>query len=692
MNKALSIAEKISGGGVTVVAWIFFLFWINPLCQSVVQIKYYLPVLQTNSILLIVLVYILLLFGVAWLITFPSIINCNKVLFWSILISIVIGISLLSVLYIDNVSTNDFRGYVAQGQQALKLNSWEAINSRLHNVYFKRALFFVYPVFLIWGNNHFYIELNNILLHILIGVNIYWMSKQWTKKETVARCSVIFYFLIPAQYVVLNLATHEFIGLLLLLLIINISSKIMHCLLLAKLISRRCLWYILPALLLGVLWFLLDAIRISSSFVGGLSIIWLLGQTFIVLRRYYSKRLVKRYLLIWTYIVIIPLLFLISVKPIFISSEQSMHKSKFIWILAKNYPPGFYPTVRENFLLIPDSKIREYAIGTILSYGLNNTRRFCRHLTLKNTHLGQLVDMGEAYVFSGAKKKRDYSHLKQALKPMGHILKLFFVSFLLIYIFKMSNKIRWRDPVFYGLWLSTVYVIFLVFIGEVISRYITLLLGFISLFVALGFAKCQEKTAPVDKRVNIRRTRMWLLLFFVFIIFCSSCIFIAKTLLPSGLYPMLTFKDVKAEFISGADKAKLLKLSQKRMFNFKFSKLSKEKKETYKFSWALKDLTVDKQYSLEGFLEMPENPAQITEIIINDKIIFNSTTDYTRFKWQKHRIQKPTSFLYGLKFIAKTNNVLTIKLIKPSNKNKVNLYVRAYGWNINDVCKYKYGK
>lgn len=75
-----------------------------------------------------------------------------------------------------------------------------------------RVLFYIYPLYRIVGPHLVATQILNAVLHVLTAVNLFFICR-WTLKDArIGRLAVVFYLIVPVNYVMLNLPNHDIAG------------------------------------------------------------------------------------------------------------------------------------------------------------------------------------------------------------------------------------------------------------------------------------------------------------------------------------------------------------------------------------------------------------------------------------------------------------------------------------------------
>ena len=120
--------------------------------------------------------------------------------------------SIISIVCIDPVQPSDFQHYHRATVAMIQSGNLAEFLANYPTCHARRALFIVYPLYRVFGANTMVIQIANGVYHILTGVCVYWLARILCDRRT-ALGAVGFYFLIPVQYLMLNLVSHDIPGL-----------------------------------------------------------------------------------------------------------------------------------------------------------------------------------------------------------------------------------------------------------------------------------------------------------------------------------------------------------------------------------------------------------------------------------------------------------------------------------------------
>jgi hypothetical protein len=284
----------------------------------------------------------------------------------------------------------------------------------------------------------------------------------------------------------------------------------------------------------------------------------------------------------------------------------------------------------------------------------------------KLSRLG-VLDLGANLVFAGIRERNSYPFKEFwtfliLINPLNQIL---FFTFALIGLWKILKTGSIRDPIFCLILFTCAFILFLSLLAEVDPRYLNIVWGFICIFTSIGF---MDSFGLYKKSGKNTKCNNWILFMGFCLLLACGVHGYAKILMRNNPYSLLTLRDTSVK-LTGVPKQATYKAPVCKKFCFDFKEQGNNN-QIYEFSWLLKNLQPQKQFSFNGFIRILKQSEQVVEVLINDKVIFSSATERKQFAKSKKNGKYLITFMHDLKFTAKEKNTLTLKFSNPG-KDKV---------------------
>jgi hypothetical protein len=134
----------------------------------------------------------------------------KKFLIWTLVSAFLLG--LISIIWLDSQLVSDFKSYHNNAVRIINgemTDHWENVSSP----YIKRALFYLVPIYTLFGESQFAAEIFNLLFHLASGLFIYLLIRDSFDGNTIPRVAMIILLTYPIMLLMLNITNHDIPGL-----------------------------------------------------------------------------------------------------------------------------------------------------------------------------------------------------------------------------------------------------------------------------------------------------------------------------------------------------------------------------------------------------------------------------------------------------------------------------------------------
>lgn len=572
--------------------------------------------------LLMFIVIVLALYGLRYIIRTGWLIRVRERKFLSITVLIAAVFGLASIFIIDSKLFSDFQMYHDHAQEIIsgKIPLSEVFDN-LHNVYLRRALVNLVPIYALFGPYQLAVQLVNLVLHIVTGLMLFSFIKDGLKSILVARVTLIFFFSVPVAYLTLNIPSHDITGVFYLMLAFFIFGKMFTS------INRNehILKILVLSFLAGFLAFVLDLSRsIGAFFFYALILLMLIYLTLFIMggQGKDSRTMAFKKIL---FLFLIPLFTYYVLKNNMISA--GINKGRFIMMfVASDTSPenkGAYVEIADYkiyYNLINRDERAEMALGKYASELHHNF----------NDYLGMLLRKNNRFTRVG----EDFSWAQTGGRIVWPIVAshwifsiIWRVILFLLAVFGLMALYKRRileTPFMLVLLMWLVTLLLMIFLSEVSPRYAYLFLLCLPVLSALGFLYMpsmlkQAASGLKDKKkvftpANVRFAFALSAALLILILFFS-------TVMKSFEKPELVYKDLRKVVSGEAPYLEAEEFSINRDLTaqarpLKFGLSIKEYQDT-SFAYWHYPAEAGKKYQVRGFLrQMIERPGGLKALVM----------------------------------------------------------------------------
>ncbi len=218
-------------------------------CIAVSIFPAYINDINTHSCLLLISVFLIFIFIRYH--RFIEQINESKFVF--LVFGSAFILSCISIVFLGSQAASDFdrmnalamnisehfgwsylKTHVLLSVNSSSLKEWIAVlpwvpreYNHFTRLYADRILFYLFPIYTLFGNHFFLIKMINVIFHLSTGFFFYKTIQKFSVSRTISRLSIIYFFLLPIGYLNLNLPSHDIPGLFFLSLSLYIFSRLL---------------------------------------------------------------------------------------------------------------------------------------------------------------------------------------------------------------------------------------------------------------------------------------------------------------------------------------------------------------------------------------------------------------------------------------------------------------------------------
>ena len=671
------------------------------------------PILTSSSLHLFLVALLLFIIVFVELIL-PYLLKCKlyKLFIVELVFSILVGGLVIHHFSIALVSDFETLATAAAKWQTLPQDQIEKLIQSW--ILYQRCYFSYYMLYKIFGNNYIVIELSQLFMHLALGINVYFLAKQCTCHEKIARLSMILYYLLPVQYLYLTIPSLDLWGGMLLCfnanLILYLFRKCPELYFYKRTVSVGCIpdsqkescsfyrklhchYLSLAAFFRRIPWLL----PLLVSILFGVSLFWMemvrnlqlifcipmfLFLSAVLVRRILVRKLKlfsRTMLFLCVLCLFVPLLSNLLMQKI---CNVTTYGSEGVPFAATVYnsPDEIREVIRHaDFKMIPDGRKKDYLLDAATTYWKLYPSDYSQFFGRKINFFSDLFN--PAFVATSHNIEK-YPNEFTVYSFLVWIMKSIFMPLLLIGILCVLFFKRWNSLTFVPIVLFFFFFILMPTVGECQVRYTSLYYGPMCVCASCTLL-IKSKAHAVFRKKNVQTQFVNSILWGTTIL---VCLFIAVTSLFSSSsfleeHQLINFHENQRQISSDAykeytDRNYLLSS----IFRPVVSGVIPE--ETF-FEWTIPEHTTEGQeYYLYGYLISPLKENADLVVKINGATVWDNNAvakngyiySNTRFKIDKEKIV----FLDNLKFTAEKENILRVEIV-PHNNNSVSFALSAWG-------------
>lgn len=675
------------------------------------------PILTTPSLYLFIVTF--LLFIIAYIkFILPLLLHCKlyKFLLFELVLATIIGGFVIDHFSIKPIS--DFATLLknANEWQALSPNRIKEIVTNPSAFFHRRCYFSYYMIYHLFGCNYIFIEVSQLFMHLVLGINVYFLAKQCVLREKVARLSMVLYFIMPVQYLYLTIPSLDLWGGMLLSLNANLiiylfkkSLKVqlynplsiallnhtfksnshlfkIRCYLFSLFNYLKCIPCLFPLLIsiiLGITLFWMEMVR---NILMLLCIPMFLFLSAVLVRNVLAgemKLLSQKTFFIALLCLFVPFLSYQTVRKTF---DVPQLKGDAKRVTAQFNTPGEIREVirfGDFYLIAPKERLKDFALDAATSFWNLYPSEYALYFSSKVNWLSDL----NAPTFVATKDNiKEYPKEFTVYTFIVWIIRFIFMPLLLVGILYVLFCKQWNSFTYIPIVLFFFFFFIMPTVGECQERYTTLFYSPMCVCAACTFLICKNTFSSLKK--DYLRTRFVNSLLFgvgclIILLFGVTLLFSSPSF--SAKHQWINFHEAQRELSSGdypvaykeyTDRNYLLSC----VFCPAITNVIPEK--TY-VEWIINEQTIEgHEYFLYGFLIAPPKHNADFVVKINGAAVWDNSAFSKSGVSYSNSIPPITNekiiFLDNLKFTAEKENVLRVEII-PKKQSGVDFALSSWG-------------
>ncbi|MDD4142617.1 MAG: hypothetical protein PHR20_07525 [Bacteroidales bacterium] len=423
------------------------------------------------------------------------------------------------------------------------------------------------------------------------------------------------------------------------------------------------------SILAGISLFMVEMGRDLFALIVPISVLGIFCFFVYHLIKHFSKKLLYKVIKIFIFIVIIPITLCIGLKTFFYSevNVSQFGRVNVITFTSPNEVANIIGGAFEN-KLIPNEKTMRYTAAFVVSSLRNHCDEFVNRAYNQTQVFANFGYDTNKYVFSKLNIDKFHNDFN-VYQGIVFFNRLYFSLFAMMGIMILLRNIGWRKIFQWPFFMLAFFLCFLIFLGEVQTRYLSMFYVFFAILTAIGFCGLNNKESSKIQKTNLR----------IYFAICSIVVVVtgisllAQTI-PNNQYMLFDTSKSNISVLRNGIKIPDARPYGKNVILVKPETVTDDLK-SIEYIFEIDNIQMGKKHELQGFLLIPSDKEQITEILFNDKIVFSSLNDWNKFSWLNSFRKKDLllSFLHNIELTGETKNQLKIRLSPAPNTRRANL-------------------
>ena len=673
------------------------------------------PILTSSSFYLLFVTFILFIL-VYIKVILPYLLNCRiyTLFIIELLFSGLIG-GLIIYHFSDIEPISDFKALndLATEWQTVPLN--ELKRKLYSNFVCRRVYYSYYLIYKVFGCNYLHIEISQLFMHLVLGINAYFLAKQCINQEKIARLSMILYYFMPVQYLYMTIPSLDLWGGMFLCFNANLAiylfkkcpelrwyrrtvpvastpesgkffHKIRHQYISFMSFFRRLPWLVpmLVSILLGITIFWMEMVRNLQALF---CIPMFLFLAAVLVRRILSGKLKlfsRTMLFVFILCLFAPFLSnkLIQKVPVFSEYEKDLVPAVTVVFNAPDEIREVVPFHSLHMQPMPERR-KDLALDFAVSYWHLYPEKYSQYLGTKMICFSNLF---HPHWVNTPENLEKYPQEFTAYSFLVWVAKTIFMPLLLIGILCILFFKKWNSLAYVPIVLFFFFFIVMPTVGECQVRYTSLYYAPMCVCASCIFLLSKSKKVSLfNKQVRwtlFTNSILWGVSCIIVFLFSVTTLFSSSSFLKK--YQLINFHDNQRQISSGEHPVAYKEVTNR---NYLLSSVFHPAvagvipEETY-VEWTIPEQTTEGlEYVLYGYLIVPLKANADFVVKINDTLVWDNSV-FIRSRDYANSIinisNEKIVFLDNLKFTAKKENILRVE-IAPKNKSNVDFALSAWG-------------